>query len=113
MSVALTEPQIRAGTKDVTRRNGWRNLKVGQQIQLIRKGMGLKKGEHPVKVRMIEVVAVTFERLDTISAAEVRREGFPEMSATEFVAFFCRTHRGVTPATVVTRIEFVYLDGPS
>lgn len=108
MAVSLTEGQVRARTKDVTRRTGWVTLKAGQWLQLVRKGMGLKKGETVVRIALVKVVSVTFERLDTITADECRREGFPEMTPAEFVEFFCSTHRGVKPDTIVTRIEWIY-----
>jgi hypothetical protein len=39
---------------------------------------------------------------------ECRRDGFPEMSSEEFVAMFCAAHKGGTPETTLTRIEFRY-----
>lgn len=36
-------------------------------------------------------------------------EGFPEMTLAEFVAFFCSTHRGCRPDSLVTRIQWRYL----
>ncbi|MGN2640598.1 hypothetical protein ACTD5D_31400 [Nocardia takedensis] len=52
------------------------------------------------------------ERLDLITSDEVRAEGFPDSTPAEFVAFFCRTHTGCTPESVVTRIQWRYLDNP-
>ena len=40
---------------------------------------------------------------------EVRREGFPEMTPAEFVAFFCASHSGCFPDRPLTRLEFAYI----
>ena len=40
MSVSLTEQQVRARTKTVTRRVGWLMLKPGDRLTLCRKVMG-------------------------------------------------------------------------
>ena len=40
------------------------------------------------------------------------REKSAEMSPDEFVAFFCATHRGCQPSTLVTRICWRYLSVP-
>jgi hypothetical protein len=70
--------------------------------------MGRRNGEPLVKLRKIIVHSVTRERLDLISKREVEREGFPEMTPFEFVQFFCKSHRGCTPQTIITRIAFRY-----
>jgi hypothetical protein len=106
----MTEPQFLDGSKDVTRRDGWRNLKPGDRLTAVRKAMGLKKGERQVVLGEIEVVSVRRERVDAITIDDVRREGFPGWTISEFVEFFCRGHR-CTPATVVTRIEFRHVQG--
>ncbi len=43
---------------------------------------------------------------------ETAREGFPELSPVEFVEMFCKANKrqGVTPETVVNRIEFGRVD---
>jgi hypothetical protein len=110
MSVALTEAAVRARRKTVTRRLGWRMLAPGDRLTLCRKVMGRRAGEPLVRICEIEVVAVRRERLDAISADDVAREGFTEMSAREFVAFFC-AHMRCAPETEVTRIEWRYLGG--
>jgi hypothetical protein len=110
MSVSLTEPQVRARTKTVTRRAGWLMLKPGDQLTLCRKVMGRKKGEPLDRITDVEVVSVRREPLNAITAADVAAEGFPEWTAAEFVAFFCDSHRGIQPDSDVTRIEWRYLD---
>lgn len=58
----------------------------------------------------VRVPAVRRERLNEITADEVLAEGFPQMSPAEFVEFFCATHKGCTPDSEVTRIEWTYLE---
>lgn len=106
LSFALTEPQLLAGTKDVTRRIGWLRLKAGDRLNGVRKAMGLKKGERVHVLAEIEVVSVRREPLSWITDEDVAREGFPHMTPIEFVAFFCASHRGCEPSTEITRIEF-------
>jgi len=36
--------------------------------------------------------------------------GFPHMTPAEFAAFFCGSHKGCTPGSMVTRIEWRYVD---
>lgn len=45
ISFALTTPQFKSRSKDVTRRIGWWFLKPGDVVMGVEKGMGLKKGE--------------------------------------------------------------------
>ena len=108
ISFALTEPQFLDGSKDVTRRMGWKNLKPGDRLRAVRKAMGLKKGEKVHVLGEIEVVNVRRETLDAIHAEPngVRREGFPAFSEWEFINFFCASHAGCQPETIITRIEF-------
>ena len=105
MSFALTTAQYRDGSKTVTRRLGWKGLKPGDVFMGVEKAMGLKKGEHPVRLGPGECVSNTEERLDAITAEDVAREGFPGMTPAEFVAMFCR-HMKVKPDQKINRIEF-------
>jgi hypothetical protein len=120
MSFALTTDQIRAGTKTVTRRMGWRNLKPGTLIQPVKKGMGLKPGEKIERLRgPIRVTGVRREPLRLMiddldyGFEECILEGFGDHAVyrfpSEFMHMFCSTHKGCTPETEVTRIEFEYL----
>lgn len=106
MSFALTTRQYNDGSKDVTRRMGWEFLNPGDHFMAIEKGMGLAKGEKQVELGENVAVAVTRERLDTITQEDVVREGFPEMTPPEFVEMYCGSHKGCQPGSVVTRIEF-------
>jgi len=110
MAVSLTEAQVRARTKTVTRRVGWRMLRAGDQLTLCRKVMGRRNGEPLVRIATVKVVSVRREALAAITAADVTAEGFPQMTPAEFVAFFCRTHHGCGPGTEITRIAWRYLD---
>lgn len=110
MSVSLTEPQVRARTKTVTRRAGWLMLKPGDRLTLCRKVMGRRAGEPLERLADVEVVSVRRERLAAVTFADCVREGFPAMTPTEFITFFCGTHRDCTADTTVTRIEWRYLD---
>jgi hypothetical protein len=105
MSFALTEAQFLDGSKDVTRRLGWRSLKPGQQLTAVRKCMGLKRGEVQVVIGELVVVSVHREPLGIITADECRREGFPQLTPEAFVELFC-TANNCGRTTIVNRIEF-------
>ena len=124
MSFALTTEQLLDGRKTVTRRLGWEKLKPGELVQPVRKCMGLKKGEKLEKLGPpIRIVSVRRERLDLMNddvrygLEECRREGFGDHPIyrwpSEFVNFFCSTHRPCEPTWHVTRIEFERLQTTS
>ena len=108
MSFMLTTAQIRAKTKTVTRRIGWRFLKAGEQIQACVKCQGLKPGEKIQRLCVLEVVSVRREPLESISQQDVRAEGFPHLTPAEFIEMFCSA-MGCRPESEVTRIQFVYV----
>ncbi|WP_040713321.1 hypothetical protein [Nocardia takedensis] len=110
MAVSLTEAQVRDRTKTVTRRAGWRDLTAGTRLTLCRKVMGRRRGEPLVRIVDVVVEEVRRERLDAITTADVRAEGFPDWTPAEFIDFFTRTHHGCTGDTEVTRILWRYLD---
>lgn len=116
MSFALTTDQVRAGTKTVTRRMGWKFLKPGDLVQPVRKCMGLKPGEKLEKLRgPMRVVSVRRESLwkmwlePSYGWAECIREGFQQMTPRDFIDMFCASHKGCQRDSIVTRIEFEYL----
>jgi hypothetical protein len=129
MSFALTERQLMDGSKTVTRRTGWQNLKPGTRLLAVRKAMGLKPGEKVVVLCEVDVVSVRRERLDAITPADVAAEGFPEWAnhVDEFVRMFTAhmrvpaeavvkslrdtRMRPMTGADLVTRIEFRKVPG--
>jgi hypothetical protein len=127
MSFALTERQLMDGTKTVTRRTGWRNLKAGDRLLAVRKAMGLKPGEKVQALCEIEIVSVREERLDAITPADVLAGGFPQWTnqVDTFVRMFCDHHavkyqvwpetrmrsRKMKPDDDVVRIEFRKVPG--
>lgn len=118
MSFALTTNQVLNQTKTVTRRLGWANAKVGDIVQPVEKGQGLKRGEKVKRIGPpIRFTSVRRERLrlmhdERYGYLEAQREGFPDLTGKQFVAdVFCGHNRGRTPDTEVTRIEFEYLPG--
>lgn len=114
ISFMLTKAQILDRSKTVTRRLGWLNLYPGDRLQGVEKSMGLKKGEAIKKLAVIEVVSRCREPLEAMDCLgygtiEVGKEGFPKLSGKQFVKMFCE-HMKCTPKTVITRIEFKYVD---
>lgn len=112
MAFSLTKRQLLNGTKDVTRRLGWKFLKPGDLVQAVEKSMGLKRGEKVQKLCVIEVVKVNRECLydANLRHNEMVREGFPELTPEEFIEMFCR-HMRCKRYTIITRIEFRRIDG--
>lgn len=125
MSVSLTEDAVRERRKTVTRRLGWTFLRPGDRLTLCRKVQGRKRKDGTVEplVRLaeVEVVDKRRERLWDITDEDVVREGVHPFLFTErytdtgqptpqaWVAWFCE-EMNVTPDTVVTRIEWRYLE---
>ena len=109
MSFSITTEQYRNRTKTVTRRLGWWFLKHGDILNGVEKGMGLKKGEKLVKFGQHKIIFTRPEPLNAVTQEEVILEGFPDMTPTEFIDMFCRSHKGCRPETMVNRIEFEYL----
>lgn len=119
ISFALTTPQFLDGSKDVTRRMGWANLKAGELLIAVEKSQGLKKGEKVRRLGTIRVVEARREPLRRMiedldyGFDETRREGFPKPHPKywpgTFVSFFCETHKKCTPNSIVTRIEFEHV----
>ena len=120
MSVALTEPQVRDQSKTVTRRLGRKFLKQGDIVTLVRKSMGLRKGEKVVRICDVEVVRVRREPVWCITDEDIVREAVPwdrfdelwadtnQATHGAWVRWFCRQMK-CTPCTEVTRIEWRYL----
>ncbi len=109
MSVSLTEEAVRDRTKTVTRRLGWRFLKVGDRVTLCRKVMGRKKGEPLVRICNVEIIDVRREPLWHVTTEDVMREGFVGGTRATFLAFFCE-HMKCERDTEITRIEWRYLE---
>jgi len=117
MSCSMTVEAVKDRTKTVTRRHidTWRNLKPGDRLTLIEKGMGLPKGAHQVVLAEVEVVDVHVEPIFLVNAAECAREGFPHLTPDEFQRMWLDSH-GYCRASVehtgvmCRRIEWRYLD---
>ena len=120
ISFALTRDSFLDGSKTVTRRKGWKNLKPGTRLLAVSKCMGLKPGESAEVYGPIEVVSVHREELISIAGHDVDcmpglyagpcnieccREGFENMLGADFVEFFCEAMGG-DGSQFVTRIEF-------
>lgn len=115
MSFALTTQQVRDQSKTVTRRLGWKTLQPGALLQPVVKGMGLRKGEHPIKIGgPIRVISVRREWLHEIEQQpeDCAREGFPQMQPSDFIEMFTR-HNNCASGDKVTRIEFEYVETSS
>lgn len=113
MSFYYTQEQARAKIKDVTRRDGWWSLKPGMLVQQVVKSQGLKKGEVIEKIHVIEIVDTRPERIYDIleypdPAAEIAREGFPDMTPGEFIEMLCEI-TGKDASEEINRIEFKYV----
>lgn len=124
MSVMLTEDAVRAQTKTETRRTGWTFLRAGDRLTLVRKAMGLRKGEKVTRIAEVRVTSVGRQRLDAITDDDVVAEGFgPDRTATHpwlpgqpwngtprewFIAFFGH-HMACRPDAMVTVIRWAYL----
>jgi len=116
ISFNLTQPQFRDGSKDVTRRLGWKNLKPGTILNACEKCQGLGKGGKVVVMGQIRVLEVTHEPLIAIryyrslpdGRTETAREGFPDLSAQQFISMFMK-HMKCDESTQVTRIVFEHV----
>jgi len=115
MSFMLTTEQVRRREKTVTRRLGWRFLKVGHVVNACVKCQGLKPGEKIERICEIRITNVRREPINRMARrprygrVEASLEGFPELSGAEFVRMFC-TAMNCNDCEQVTRIEFEYLD---
>lgn len=107
ISFSATTAQFRARTKTVTRRMGWAMLGPGDVLMGVEKAQGLKKGEKVARLGPVRVVSVRREQLNLIDQEDCNREGFPDLTPAQFIAFFCQFN-GCAPDALVTRIEFVY-----
>ena len=115
ISMSLTKKQFLDGSKDVTRRVGWRHAKVGMRLRVVEKAMGLQKGERMKTLGFIQLTHVSSEPLSLLvldtkyGTKEIEREGFPNWTPDKFVTFFCESH-AVKPYAVVTRLEYKKID---
>src|SRR3989304_2331667 len=90
MAFSLTTPQMLDGSKDVTRRLGWRFLWLRETLWAVEKAQGLRKGEHVRRLGKIMVTSLRRERLNRIDEAECIRGGVPHLSPADFIQMFCK-----------------------
>lgn len=112
MSFSMTTEAVRNRTKTVTRRLGWWDLRPGDVLMAVEKGMGLKKGEKVKRLGLIRVRGVAREPLSSIidwGPRECAAEGFPDMDPRAFIVTFA-LHNRCDRDTIVNRIEFEYVD---
>lgn len=110
MSFCITPGQIRNKTKTVTRRLGWDFLRPGEIVNACVKCQGLGKDGKIEKICQIRILDTWKEELCDITQQDVVKEGFPEMSPTEFVEMFIKELKPkYGKYTKVNRIEFDYL----
>jgi hypothetical protein len=109
ISFSFTRRQLLSGAKTVTRRLGWRDLRVGERLRAVDRATG--SGKPPRTLGTIEVTGVRQETLSAITKADVVAEGFPHWSPREFVEFFVQ-HMDCTPQAIVTRIAFRLIETP-
>ena len=111
ISFAMTIPQFLDATKTVTRRMGFTDVRVGDEMIAVEKCMGLNKGERHVELGRLVVTDVRREKLSDMTDDDCAREGFPELDSRGFVEMFCKSMR-CDRQDMVTRIEFRKLDTP-
>ena len=114
ISFMLTTDQIRNQSKTVTRRKGWKFLKVGDILNACVQCQGLKPGEKIERLGTIQVVDVRQEPLAAMLVTdygnnETKLEGFPHMTGKDFVGMFCDEMKS-TLDQHITRIEFSYIN---
>lgn len=118
MSVSLTLDAVRARQKTVTRRHPdtWPNLRAGDPLALIEKGMGLPKGARQVVVCEVEIVSNRVEPLGLVDRAELVAEGFPDADPLEWRRWWAKSHGYPVPVNPALeydiecrRIEWLYL----
>jgi hypothetical protein len=112
MSFSATTEEVRNKSKTVTRRMGWKFLKVGDLVQPVVKGQGLAKGEKVEKIGgPIRILSVRREPLYDIADSyhDVYLEGFTRSSPADFIRTFIEINN-CRFDSIVTRIEFEYTD---
>jgi hypothetical protein len=121
LSFAYTTDSFMDGSKDVTRRI-WKKqwVKPGDHMMGVEKAQGLGKGGKIKRLGEIVILSVKPEPLNHIieepnrfyhplpPRQETSREGFPRLSAEEFVTLFCNLNK-CKPDQQVYRIVFAHV----
>ena len=84
----MTTRQFLNQSKTVTRRLGWWDLKPGDVLCGVKKGMGLRKGEEKKRLGLIKVTSVRRERLESVTAVDVTNEGYPKCGRASLLKCF-------------------------
>jgi hypothetical protein len=117
----MTVHAVKARIKTVTRRHvdTWRDLKPGDRLTLIEKGMGLPKGAKQVVLAEVEIVDVRVEPIICITGDDCKREGLGWMDPDEFIEAWLPAHGyprwpewkngQITDSVLCRRIEWRYL----
>jgi hypothetical protein len=123
ISCSHTDRAVLERSKDVTRRVGWLFLVEGAKLRVVKKAMGLKKGERQERLAVVRVTRVSKEPLSALlddpsyGREELIREGVHDHpmvrgSPERFCAWFltCVAARlRPTLRTPLTRIQWEYL----
>lgn len=116
MSFYLTQNQFRNRTMTVTRRFNCDAHKAGDVVMGVEQISGLEDGED---VAMLGPIRILSNRREKVSAIveypsplqELARSGFMDITVETFIDRLCRANKK-TPADMVNRIEFEYIDEP-
>lgn len=118
MSFAWTGEQFLRRQKTVTRRDGWRNIKIGERHQGVRKAMGLKPGEKIESLGIFIPISSRWEPLQRLldepgyGAEEMVKEGFAGIHPSAYVEMMCKKYK-CTPQKEFNRIEFFHILTPN
>ncbi len=95
MSCSLTTAQVYDRTKTETRRHPdtWPDVKPGDIVTLIEKGMGLPKGARQVVITDVVILSNEVEPIRDLTPEELAAEGFPDWTPAEFTAMWRRSHK--------------------
>lgn len=134
MSVSMTPQAVIERIKKATRRHvdTWKDLKAGDRLTLIEKGMGLPKGARQVILAEVKVIDVRVEPILEVTSAEIQAEGFDplEWGELDWAAWWANGHgyrvptwrsgsylawrymaRAALTGVLCRRIGWEYLDG--
>jgi hypothetical protein len=123
MQFRHTADRIKDRSQTVTRRLSAKGIKVGDLLEAINQRTPGGSGS-PARIEgsltVVQVTDVRQEPLKTVTddldygfeetSKEGYLEGHPRHWPSEFVEFICASNSGCTPDTIVTRIEFKYID---
>ena len=109
MSFYLTTRAVRARTKTHTVRNGWTHAQPGDTIRAVVKATGLRRMQALETLATIRITSVERRPLQSITTAEVTREGFPNWTTEQFISWLSQRLK-CSPSLVLTFLEYEYID---